>query len=144
MSLKSGGTWRCGLKTSPFSWCMERNGFSQHWVICRSFLFHFKSTLTEVRLKRHVFVIISSALIYLFTYLTFCGWPVAPASNSRSLSWQFFILSSATLQQKACASLTRLCHRYAPNCQLSHKEKIGGEAPVRAAATFPLASCHAW
>lgn len=78
----------------------------------------------------------------LFIYFTFCGGPVAlPATPEVSHGGPSS--SSATLQQKACASLTRLCHRYAPKCQLSHTEKIGGAAPVRTAATYPLATCHA-
>lgn len=42
------------------------------------------------------------------------------------LSRQLF---SAVLQQKACALLTHLCHRYALKCQYSHKEKIGRRGP---------------
>lgn len=37
--------------------------------------------------------------------------------------------SSEALQQKACAALTRLSHRYAPKCQPSHTETTGRTGP---------------
>lgn len=109
-------------KMPPSADSKERNRFSQHWFICRSLLFQLQNALrTEVSVKVSIPPLlpppppsclpnaISLVIIFLQSYLfifTFCGWPVAFASNSRSLSWQSFILLGSVAAEGVCIANT--------------------------------------
>ena len=104
-------------KMPPSADSKERNRFSQHWFICRSLLFQLQNVLrTEVSVKVSIPSsaprlpnAISLVIIFLQSYLfisTFCGWPVAFASNSRSLSWQSFILLGSVAAEGVCIANT--------------------------------------
>lgn len=70
--------------------------------------------------------LLQSYLFYFWTAsLLLLLLPVTPEVSHGSSSSS----SAATLQQKVCASLTRLCHRYALKCQLSHTEKDWRRGP---------------